>query len=502
MKSNFTSTIAGATVLLAGVGIISRGLGFFREVAFASYYGLTTEFDLYLIGVVIPVTINTIVLFIAQNIFVPLYHKYKSDDSANYFLYQQLRIFLFISLLIFIFLFILSKTIITSYQPDIDLVSKQIVNSIFRLSIISIPLSSLNSICIVYLQAKYDFKNGAISQLFLNVVIIIAVIILSSTFSIYAVPLGYVVGTLLQSIYLVKKSKINLVSIFKFSTLIKPIIPLPIKSLIIIAAIESTGQLYMLLDRFFFLQVDSGGIASINYAQNIFFLPMQIFSIALTTAIFPKLSELYSNELFDKFESIINKSLHVIVVIFIPTTIVLFFWGDLIIKLFYERGKFLATDSSMTFQVLQMLTLSLFCYSIYAVLNKIFYTVNQNGLLLIITIVGIFVKLFFNMILVGPLSQGGLALSTTITYIYFFVVSLLVLKIKKIYFPDSKLFFISLSIIINSVVSLVIVTFIFASISNHSTFISLIMLLTFVGLFTINLYLYDKYIFSRVILLK
>jgi len=229
---------------------------------------------------------------------------------------------------------------------------------------------------------------------------------------------------------------------------------------------------------------------------------MQIFSIALTTAIFPKLSELYSNELFDKFESIINKSLHVIVVIFIPTTIVLFFWGDLIIKLFYERGKFLATDSSMTFQVLQMLTLSLFCYSIYAVLNKIFYTVNQNGLLLIITIVGIFVKLFFNMILVGPLSQGGLALSTTITYIYFFVVSLLVLKIKKIYFPDSKLFFISLSIIINSVVSLVIVTFIFASISNHSTFISLIMLLTFVGLFTINLYLYDKDIFSRVILLK
>ncbi|HCY77915.1 MAG TPA: hypothetical protein DHV28_18570 [Ignavibacteriales bacterium] len=502
MKNNFNSTIAGATVLLAGVGIISRGLGFFREVAFASYYGLTTEFDLYLIGAVIPVTINTIILFIAQNIFVPLYHKYKNNDSSNYFLYQQLRIFLFISLLIFISLFVLSSVIITFYQPDIDLASKQIVNNIFRVSIISIPISSLNSICIVYLQAKYDFKNGAISQLFLNTVIIFAVVALSGTFSIYAVPLGYVVGTLLQSYYLVKKSKINLISIFKFSSLSKTLVLLPIKSLLIITAIESVGQLYVLLDRFFFSQVESGGIASISYAQNIFFLPMQIFSIALTTAIFPKLSELYSNKLFDKFESIINKSIHVIVIIFIPTSMVLFFWGNLIIKFFYERGKFLATDSSMTFQVLQMLTLSLFCYSIYAVLNKIFYTVNQNGLLLIITIGGIFIKIFFNAILVGPLSQSGLALSTTITYIYFFAASLFVLKMKKIYFPNLKLFMISLSTIINSAISLLIITIIFSGVYNHSTDISLVMLLTFVGLFTINLYLYDRDFFSRAIALK
>lgn len=98
MKDKYTSTIAGATILMAGIGIISRGLGFFREVTFAGYYGLSSEFDLYLIGTVIPLTLNTIILFIAQNIFVPYYNRYKNEGVVENFLYQQLRFFYLLAL--------------------------------------------------------------------------------------------------------------------------------------------------------------------------------------------------------------------------------------------------------------------------------------------------------------------------------------------------------------------------------------------------------------------
>lgn len=498
MKNKYLSTIGGATIFLAFIGIVSRGLGFFREVTFAGYYGLSSEFDLYLVGNVIPVTINTIILFVAQNIFVPLYHKYSDESMIKLLLYRQLRNFLYIGLTITVVLFLFTDVIINFYQPNVNTSSFILVKNIFIISILSIPFSSLNSILIVYLQAKYEFKNAATSQLFVNIFIIILVVLFSSSLNIYAIPFGYIIGTLIQTVYLVLKTRINLISIFTGSKNFNDYYKLSINSIIIIAAIESLGQLYMFIDRLFLERVDTGGIASINYAQNIFFLPMQIFSIALTTAIFPKLSQYYSNKNFKDFRLTLDKSINIIIIIFIPITLILIFWGDQIIILFYERGKFLSNDSLTTYHVLQMLTISLFFYSIYAILNKIFFTANLTFTLLIITLVGILIKFSFNFILVTPLSQKGLALSTTITYIFFFTASLITFKLNGIYTFNSRIFYSIIASFGNSMISLFLVITIFSFFSDMSIYSTLLMLISFFLLYSLNLYFYDNDSFKKI----
>ncbi len=77
MKQKFTSTIAGASIFISVIGLLSRGLGFIREMIFANNFGLETEFDLYLVGAVLPITINTIILYIGQNYFIPEFQKIK-----------------------------------------------------------------------------------------------------------------------------------------------------------------------------------------------------------------------------------------------------------------------------------------------------------------------------------------------------------------------------------------------------------------------------------------
>ena len=59
MNQKFTSTIAGASIFISIVGLLSRGLGFIREIIFANNFGLETEFDLYLVGAVLPISINS-----------------------------------------------------------------------------------------------------------------------------------------------------------------------------------------------------------------------------------------------------------------------------------------------------------------------------------------------------------------------------------------------------------------------------------------------------------
>ena len=71
MNRKFTSTIAGASIFITAVLLVGRGLGLIREVIFANYFGLSAEYDLYLVATVLPITINTIILYIAQNFFIP-----------------------------------------------------------------------------------------------------------------------------------------------------------------------------------------------------------------------------------------------------------------------------------------------------------------------------------------------------------------------------------------------------------------------------------------------
>ena len=90
----------------------------FREILFANYFGLGNEFDIYLVGAALPITINTIVFFIAQNYLIPIYHKKKSAQSveaADDFIKLNIIIFfvfsLLFSLILMLFQIILLKDI-------------------------------------------------------------------------------------------------------------------------------------------------------------------------------------------------------------------------------------------------------------------------------------------------------------------------------------------------------------------------------------------------------
>src|SRR4030066_1265808 len=99
MSKKFTSTIAGAAILITGVGLVSKGFGFLREVVYANNFGLQTNFDIYLIGAVLPITLNTSVIYLAQNYFIPAYHNKLSlgKDKAEKFFSNTFWFFLILA---------------------------------------------------------------------------------------------------------------------------------------------------------------------------------------------------------------------------------------------------------------------------------------------------------------------------------------------------------------------------------------------------------------------
>jgi putative peptidoglycan lipid II flippase len=244
-----------------------------------------------------------------------------------------------------------------------------------------------------------------------------------------AIAIGYVAGVILQLLlllYFVQK-KVNLFQV-KFFTK-KKYFRFISASLILIMAIESLSQLFMFSDRYFYYSVEPGGIAALNYAINLYLLPLSIISLAISTAIFPVLSKSI-DENSTATEKHLNNFFSVNTLLFIPITIVLVFFGDTIIRVLFERGEFTTQDSEMTYSALKIYAFSLIFYSSYAVLNKLIYSKKLIGYLLLIAMISISLKIILNFVFVDNLKQDGLALSTTLSYFSFFALSFFLVTFK------------------------------------------------------------------------
>ncbi|MCL5031095.1 MAG: oligosaccharide flippase family protein [Bacteroidetes bacterium] len=441
MKRNFTSTVAGASILITAVGLIGKGLGLVREIVFANFFGLNAQYDLYLVGAVLPLTINSIILYLSQNYFIPNYNRIKINepDNSKRFTNSTFWLFSILSIVFSLVLFSLSKFIIKFYLQPSSYSTFESTLEVFRIFLITIPLNTSFSVLAAYLQAEYEFKLPAYSQLFLNVSIIFIVIIFSTKTGIYTIPYGYVIGSLLQLIFLLIKVKDRIkLNLFEFIKS-KNSFSIINYSLVITILIESISQIYLLADRYFFDSVPQGGIAALNYASNIFLLPITIISVALSTAIFPKLSHSISSNNKEDLENKLSSFYSINLYLFVPISLILFFYGDLIIRILFQRGEFNFSATIMTFDVLKFYALSLIFYSTYAVINKLIYSANLVRHLLIITIVGSIIKVILNFALVGKYQQAGLAISSVISYVFFFLCGTILishnlkLKIKKFF---------------------------------------------------------------------
>ena len=444
MSKKFTSSLAGAFIFITLVNVVSRGLGFFREMLFANYFGRGVDFDIYLVGAVIPITINTVILYIGQNYFIPAYHsiKAKEPEKTTRFYTVNFIFSIIAGIVIMAVLYIFSEIIIDSYIQTDNENAKNIALVVFRIFLFTIPLNFAISVITAFLQAEYRFKFPAVGRLFLNIAIIPVLIIFNNKFGVYTIPIGFLVGTILQLSYML---------IIGFRELsFKSFLPMNRKELfnfidfaiINIILIEIIGQIYLLADRYFFDSISEGGLSSLNYAFNLFNLPISVISAALSTVIFPKFSEYIHSKSFDRIQSSVVDSISINLLIFVPVTFLFFFYGDSIIKFLFERGKFNAADTYDTFFVLKAYSVSLIFYSSYAVLNKILYSAKLINTLLLITIFGIVIKITLNFIFVDLWKQDGLALSTSFSFIFFFLVSITVvnnrilLKKKNIFLKE------------------------------------------------------------------
>ncbi len=443
MSKKTKVSLVQASFFLTLILFFTKIIGFFREIIFAIEFGTSKEFDLYLIGVAIPIMINTLFFYLSQNYFIPNYYKNKKenkkDDST--FFNESFWLFVFFGILISLILFTFSKIIIAAYTEGLTNEEIILVENIFIIIALTIPLNTAFSICSSYFVANYKYHIPYITQLVNNIIILLLIIVLSNFIGIYSIPAAYIIANLFQLIFILlvisRLIKISLPTISTFRSISK----VSLTSFSITVLIEFFSLSYVIIDRYFFPYVDQGGISALNYAGTIFNLPMSIFVASIGAILLPKFSNtFYNKDEINSFASGIKDILNAVIIFMTPVLILFVFHGYSLIKIIFQRGIFNSGDTLITNELLGILSFGLIFYAAYSVINKILYSAQFLKSFLFLVILTILVKFTFNAFFVDSLKQNALAYSTIICYtILLFGGIFIIVRKLKIHFYKSFL---------------------------------------------------------------
>jgi len=431
-KPTFNSqSIRDATVILVSATVLSKLIGFIREVVIAAHFGTSSDYDIYLVAVTLPMVVYTVTRYTLPNIFIPIFSKFKTEVNekrAWSFFWVFLNFNLLLFFLVALSIFLLSPQLLKMIAPGLNPDQISAATILLRIAVIIVVIGGIETVLRGLLHSYKHFIYPAFAPMLYNLVIIVWVVFLSSRLATKALVWGTVSGALLQMMVLgvvFFKRKVRIP--FNFRIYEKGIEE-AMKVAPFILLIEGFGQLYVVVDRFFASGLPEGSISALNYANLIFLIPVSVFAIAISTAVFPYLAEEAAKRDWSKLTDIFSKTLKMIIFLTIPISLFLIFFHQPITALIFQRGAFDSQSTLMTSKALVFYALGLFFFSGYALILKMFYSLNLVKILVVANFFSFSLKLISSLILINLLSYKALALTTALAGIFNFCFLFLILN--------------------------------------------------------------------------
>lgn len=160
---------------------------------------------------------------------------------------------------------------------------------------------------------------------------------------------------------------------------------------------------------------DKGAITGIRFAQRLIQLPTGVIGVALSTAILPVLAQAIREEKRERIAHELNHALSFSFFLNVPAAIGLFMLGPEIINLLFYGGSWDLKSTDLTWKALQFYCLGVPLYSTNRILTSSFYAHEDTRTPVRILVTVVLINLAMNLVLVHPMEQGGLALSSSVS---------------------------------------------------------------------------------------
>ena len=404
--------------------LVSRVLGFVRDLLTASILGANIYSDIFFIAFKLPNLFRSVFADGAfTQAFIPSYAKSKHKIRFSSIIFLQLFGFLIIlSLLVSMFSHIVAKAFAIGFTKEtIDLAAP-----LFAINFFYLPIIFTVTFMAALLQYKHHFATSAYSTALLNLGMIAALLI-SKNMDKYEITFylsyGVIAGGILQilaHLYSIKSK--NLCKIFHFKKHEKKEDNKFYKNFFSATLGSSTLHLSAFIDTWLASFLISGSISYLYYANRVFQLPLAIFAIATSIALFPMIARAIKNKDENRALSLMKKSSMILFVVLSISMLIGIIFNDFIVKTLFERGAFTSEDSANTALILTMYLLGLLPFGLAKIFSLWLYANEQQFLSAKISMKSLAWNIVFSLILIKPHGAAGLAFASTLSgFILFYL---------------------------------------------------------------------------------
>ena len=418
--------------------IISRLLGYLRDILIAVFLGAGLLADVFFVAFRIPNTFRRLFSEGTFNAaFVPSYssllnNKKKSQKFANN-IFTLLTIGLFFLVLVIqimmpLFVFLIAPGFEDDYQK------MELAITLTRITFPFLLFISLASFFSAILNSHNKFAIASASPIILNI-LLIGVLLFGKILNdqlVYYLSYAVTVSGILQFILLyffVKKyfsPKIDLE--FKIDNKVK----LFFKKLL--PSIFSSGvtQVNILVGTII-ASFQASAVSYLYYADRIYQINLAIAGIAIGTVILPQLSKHVKKNRGKKINLIQNKALELSLFLSIPAAVALFIASEEIISSLFGYGSFDELSVKNSAKALFYFAIGLPAFSLIKVFSTFFFARHNTKIPFYISLISVLLNIFISIIFFKEIGFIIIPIATSISSWFNAILLFIFLKTKKLF---------------------------------------------------------------------
>jgi putative peptidoglycan lipid II flippase len=415
--------LARAVGTISFFTLLSRILGFVRDVVIARFFGAGMGADAFFVALKLPNFLRRLFAEGAfSTAFVPVFSDYIAEGKEKETREAAQSVFTALTLVLAgvvvvgqVIMPLLILVVAPGFSDDPD--KYQLTVDLTRITFPYIFFISLVALAGGILNSFHRFALPAATPILLNVSMILGAVFIAPTLDRPA--LGLAVGVLLGgvaqlAIQLPALARLGIPFSFRWDLkhpAIRRILLLMGPSVLGV----SVAQVNLLFDIFLASWLKEGSISYLYYADRLVEFPLGLIGIAMGTAILPALSAKAASGDQEGLRADLDFGLRLVLIINIPATIGLLVLREPILGLLFERGAFDPETTRLTAQALLAYGLGLTAFSAIKVLAPAYYAMKDTRTPVRIAIICMTTNMVLNVILMIPLQHAGLALATTLS---------------------------------------------------------------------------------------
>lgn len=438
------ASLGGAAFIIALAGILSRLLGFVRDRLLASSFGAGDTLDVYYAAFRLPDFIyGFLVLGALSAAFVPVFTELVEKDkeqSAWQLMHNVLYLLLFAlggaALLGIIFAPWIAKWV----APGFPIEKQEQVIVLTRIMLLSPIFLALSAVFGGVLISFKRFLAYSLAPIFYNVGIIIGILGLVPYLGITGLAWGVALGSLLH-VLIQYPAVMDAGYRFQwirwkalFDTATRQVVRLMIPRSLAMAI----NQVSLLVVTVFASTLASGSLAVVNLATNIQSVPLGLFGISFAVAAFPVLSSLAGKEAHRDFFETLSRTVWRVLYFVLPLSLFMIIFRAEIVRVVLGTGAFDWEDTILTFQMLGILSFSLFAQCVIPLFVRAFFALQNTKLPLIAALGGELVHLLLIPLLLPYFSVFGLGIAFSLGTLVQLLILYLALRRKLTLWDDVR----------------------------------------------------------------